>query len=400
MAKQVSEPTYARFITARPVQRFNEMDHAYSRSDRGEIPGHHAAADSGLRKQSKNVPGYSQEDRALFLAARTINYVCRRVTLAREAPEILEIGHKPLDENGVPITPKKVVDDPAVMSEKIKKVARWFGADDVGICKVDLNWFYSHWGTHTTERYGTHQEGAPIELSEEYKWAIVIIIEMDYENSKRAPANSATTDLAYSHMAFVSSSLAEFIREIGYKAIPLDNEMALSIPMAVDAGLGEMGRNGLLITEKFGPRVRICKVITDLPLAADKPVDLGVQAYCEDCERCASVCPGGAIKPGERTDKAWNICNSEGILKWPVDAVKCLNWWAKNGTWCAVCVRVCPWNKPATGALAWFHGLVRWVIGRTRVFNKVFTKIDDLLGFGKQEVKPFPQVMRSGNKYK
>ena len=101
-------------------------------------------------------------------------------------------------------------------------------------------------------------------------------VEMDYENLRRSPANCAATDLVYSDMAIVSSSLAEFIRELGYKAMPLGNEMALSIPMAVDAGLGELGRNGLLITEKFGPRVRICKVITSLPLVPDKPVDLGV----------------------------------------------------------------------------------------------------------------------------
>jgi len=286
VAKQVDESTYKRFIT-QPIKRFNETNHAFSRGDRREVPGHHEISDESLKKQFNNIDGYTQEDRALFLAARTINYICRRVTLSRKVPEILEVGHKPRDARGVQIPPEKMlVSSPAEMSKKIKEVAKWLGADLIGITKMDLNWFYSHWGTHTVERYGVHEEGIPIEVPEEYKWAIVMAIEMDYENLKRSPANCATTDLAYSHMAIVSSSLAEFIRELGYKATPLGNEMALSKPMAVDAGLGELGRNGLLITEKFGPRVRICKVITSLPLVPDKPIDLGLQAFCETRRRC------------------------------------------------------------------------------------------------------------------
>jgi len=66
-------------------------------------------------------------------------------------------------------------------------------------------------------------------------------------------------------MAFVATSLAEFIRLLGHDAIPAGNDMALSIPLAVDAGLGELGRNGLLITKEFGPRLRLCKVFTNLP---------------------------------------------------------------------------------------------------------------------------------------
>lgn len=395
MAKRVNEPIYKKFIT-QPIKRFNETNHAFSRGDRREVPGHHEISDESLKKQFNNIDGYTQEDRALFLAARTINYICRRVTLSRKVPEILEVGHKPRDSKGVQIPPENMlVSNPAEMSKKIKEVAKWLGADLIGITKMDLNWFYSHWGTHTVERYGVHEEGIPIEVPEEYKWAIVMAIEMDYENLKRSPANCATTDLAYSHMAIVSSSLAEFIRELGYKATPLGNEMALSIPMAVDAGLGELGRNGLLITEKFGPRVRICKVITSLPLATDKPIDLGLQAFCEACRRCADTCPGRAVKDGERTDKPWNISNNEGILKWPVDGEKCLDWWAKNGSWCAACIRVCPWNKPNRGWLLWLHKLVRWTISQTSIFNLLFMKGDELCGYGKQHIKPFPQIGKS-----
>ena len=383
MAKRVAEPTYKKFITG-PIKRFDESNHCYSRSDRREIPGHHEAADVFLKKRQQNIPGYTQEDYALFVASRTINYIGRRVTLSREVPEIDEIGHKPRDANGKEIKSEKLpVSDPEEMSIKIKKVAKWFDADLAGICKLNMDWFYSRWGAHTFERYGVHEAGQPIELPEEYQYAIVMATEMDYENTKRAPAVSAATDLAYSKMAWMASSVAQYIRELGYKAIPLGNEMALSIPVGIDAGLGELGRNGLLVTEEFGPRVRICKVVTSLPLVPDKPIDIGVQDFCEKCERCVEACPGRAIKGGDRTDKAWNISNNEGVLKWPVDGEKCLSFWAKNGTWCAVCIRVCPWNKPKS---EWLHKAVRATVTRTRAFNSMFIKMDKALGYGKQVI--------------
>ncbi len=70
----------------------------------------------------------------------------------------------------------------------------------------------------------------------------------------------------------------------------MGNDTALSIPQAVDAGLGELGRNGLLITPDRGPCVRICKVFADMPLAPDRPVRFGVSEFCRSCARCADAC--------------------------------------------------------------------------------------------------------------
>ena len=85
------------------------------------------------------------------------------------------------------------------------------------------------------------------------------------------------------------------IRSLGYEAIPCGNDTTQSIPLAIDAGFGELGRNGLLITPEFGPRQRICKVLTNLPLVADKPIDFGMQSYCETCHACGFACPAKAI---------------------------------------------------------------------------------------------------------
>ena len=94
---------------------------------------------------------------------------------------------------------------------------------------------------------------------------------MDAQAIVSSPAFRAgvATGVGYSRMAYAISCLAEFIRHLGYAAIPMGNDTALSIPLAVDSGLGELGRNGLLVTPQYGPCVRICKVFTDLPLATD-----------------------------------------------------------------------------------------------------------------------------------
>ena len=167
----------------------------------------------------------------------------------------------------VPPGLKLEVDDPAKISRDIDKVAKLFGASQVGICELDRRWVYSYSFNFATRE---HKE---LELSEEYKYAIVMVFEMDYELSKTSPALTAegTEGKAYSMMAVTATMVAQFIRGLGYKAIPSGNDTAIDIPLAIDAGLGELGRNGLLITPEYGPRVRISKVLTDLPLGNQNP---------------------------------------------------------------------------------------------------------------------------------
>jgi len=211
-------------------------------------------------------------------------------------------------------------------------------------------------------------------------------VEMDYKDVRRSPAVAPSTDLGYSKMAFIATSVAEYIRFLGYHSIPSGNDMGLSIAFGVDAGLGELGRNGLLITEQYGPRVRLCKVFTNLPLIPDNPLDLGVQHFCERCQKCARECPAKAIPEGERTDQPRNRSNNSGLLKWPLDSEKCINWWYANGTWCTNCIRVCPWNKPK-GAL---HTLVRSITCNTSILDPFFVRMDDALGYGKQVLEVTP----------
>jgi reductive dehalogenase len=279
-----------------------------------------------------------------------------------------------------PKSPPVEIDDIQRMTNLIKKTGKWFGADLVGIGPLNRTWVYSHWGDHSVKFGLGGKIGDPIELPEYFTNVIVMAIEMDHDQIRRSPAMESSSDLAYSKMGFIAPSLARFIQELGYHALPSGNDTALSVPMAIDAGLGELGRNGILITDKYGPRVRLCKVFTDLPLVHDKPVDLGVQAFCEICGKCATHCPGQALRHGERTAEHNNICNNVNILKWPVNAERCIGWWAKNRCGCSNCIRVCPFNKLDTP----LHRFVKWLVENHPRLNSFNLRMDDLVGYGEQ----------------
>ena len=272
-----------------------------------------------------------------------------------------------------------VVDKPGEMSRKVKKVARFLGADLVNIGLLESRWIYSH-SFHFVTR--EHQK---LEIPEECRYAVVIAIGMDYATIKVSPTciSRATVGLAYSQMAFVAASLAQFIRDLGYTAIPSGNDTGLNIPIAIDAGMGELGRNGLLITPEFGPRVRIAKVLTDLPLEPDPALEFGVAQFCERCQKCATHCPSQCIQYGNRTDKPVNISTNPGVLKWPIDAEKCLGFWARNGTSCCNCIQVCPFNKLSGRP----HDLARWFVRHAPWLDSWLIRGDDLLGYHKP-IKP------------
>jgi len=358
-----------------PIERFDQMDDMFRRAKYDPEWIERAKPFYGpIPVQDK--AGYTQEDQALQNAswylersfakgARGSNH---QGLYAWECP----------DPEGIRLPPDLKINasDPAEVSRKIKRAARFFGASLAGICELDRRWVYSHVTNDLTA------EHTPPEIPEEYRYAIAMAIEMDYPLIQTSPTGgaAAATGLGYSKMAFVAGMLAQFIRGLGYKAVPCGNDTALSIPIAIEAGLGELGRNGLLITEKFGPRVRLCKVFTDLPLVPDEPHFFGVEEFCRKCMKCAEDCPSRAISFGEKTTDALNRSNNPGVLKWPVNAEQCYKYWIANRLDCANCIRVCNFNKKE----GWLHDLVRVFIKNAPWLNPLFVWLDDFLGYGKQ----------------
>jgi reductive dehalogenase len=142
------------------------------------------------------------------------------------------------------------------------------------------------------------------------------------------------------------ASLAEFIRGLGYQAIPSVNDTAQSVPFAMEAGLGELSRLNKLVTLEFGAAVRLCKVFTDLPMECDQPVDFGLAAFCRMCKKCAEACPSRALSfdddPSYKVRGPWN---NPGHKAWFEDSYRCLQYWQKVGNGCGICIASCPYTK-------------------------------------------------------
>lgn len=253
----------------------------------------------------------------------------------------------------------------------VKRVGQIFGACEVGITKLDPNLQFV---------FTDNRRNEPLNFPEGLDNAIVMLIEMDYEALKTSPAlpSSITTGNGYSRMAFAIACLAEFIRKLGYRAIPSGNDTGLSVPLAIQAGLGQFGRNGLLINPKYGQRVRICKVFTDMPLIPDKPIDFGVTQFCRVCKKCAQYCPSQSISYDKDPswETPWNsISNNNGTYKWYVNVDSCYDFWVKNSADCSNCIRVCPFTKPPGIA----HDIARTFIKNFRFLDRMWVWMDDFM---------------------
>jgi epoxyqueuosine reductase len=287
--------------------------------------------------------------------------------------------------------------DPSLATRIIRKMSRQFGADDVGIAFLDRRWVYARWFDEETrqsypirfgDEAGYEHYRVPIQLAdgtqvipETMKYAVVLVHEMDEQGISTAPTLTAmaTTICTYSEISYTTVMLAEFIRGLGYNAIPCSNDTALSIPLAIDGGLGELGRHTKLIHPLYGPRCRISKVITDLPLEPAFPSPSGVTEFCDTCRKCALGCPCRAIPFGPRSYKPKGIFSHSGVLLWQLDHMKCSEYMASVGTNCGICIRVCPFNKPDK----WYHNLARSLVrARIRILDRVLYRLDDLLGYG------------------
>ncbi|MBW2428782.1 MAG: reductive dehalogenase [Deltaproteobacteria bacterium] len=265
-------------------------------------------------------------------------------------------------------------------SARIKGYALSIGADLVGITEINPLWIYANRGEIFHDNW--EDWGRPVELT--HRYAVVFATEMAFELVGTAPHTPTTiASMAnYARGAFIATQLAAYIANLGYSATAnhLRHYDAVLVPLAVDAGLGQTGRLGYLMTKNLGPRVRLGAVTTDLPLIADKPVDIGVEDFCRICKKCANCCPSNSIPRDDQ--KEFN-----GTLRWKLNAETCFDYWGKVGTDCNICMRVCPWSHANTFP----HKLIRALITRNRYARRLFNLMDDIFYGKKPRPKPAPE---------
>jgi len=253
----------------------------------------------------------------------------------------LAFAMTPLIRNMVPLQgtresrPEAGAGDARRNAEAVKALGYFMGADVVGICRAEPWMYYSH----------DEEKGEPIPAY--HRYAVVMLIDQGFETMEGASGDDwisgAQSMRAYMRGALIAGVMAAHLRRMGWSARVHSNAHSelLHIPAVLMAGLGELSRIGELVLNPFlGPRSKSVVFTTDLPMETDKPVDFGVQAVCEMCNKCARECPCNAIPYGPKV-------MFNGYEIWKPDVEKCGRYRLGNakGSACGRCMKTCPYNR-------------------------------------------------------
>jgi len=191
----------------------------------------------------------------------------------------------------------------------------------------------------------------------------------------------AAGDRSGYEMTFMAyTRMMRFIKGLGYDAFDFQI-IAPVIPFAISAGLGELGRMNRLVNPIFGGNVRIGAVLTDLPLAVDKPIDFGLQQFCLKCKKCATSCPANAIS--EADQPYWETVDPRQVLgkkTWFENNQACTDWQSFKDVYCSTCMSACPWSKKDE---TWLHELAHIAASKMPGLGRLLVKLDDLFGYGR-----------------
>ncbi len=257
--------------------------------------------------------------------------------------------------------------NPQDAADLIKATSYFLGVDAVGISRCPEWSWYSH-------------DARGDVINPPHDQAISMVIDQGYETMDGSSGDDwiavAQSMRAYLRFSLLGGVIAKQIRNLGYSAkahTVMDGEV-LQPPLLLLAGLGEVSRIGEVILNPYlGPRLKSGAVTTDLPLAHDKPIDFGLQTFCESCNKCARECPSGAITAGPKL-------MFNGYEIWKSDSQKCTTYrvTTPGGAMCGRCMKTCPWNLEGILKEAPF----RWAAMKAPQLAPALARLDDAVGNG------------------
>lgn len=215
----------------------------------------------------------------------------------------------------------------------IKEEALRLGFDAVGIARFHRTYVYSNYRGLVR-----------------YRNLIVLVLERPTEDFE-----SQILSIDYMHMTQqlmhegteMMLELIAFLGARGYRgqvvAGPIGINMVKVLPYAEEAGLGQMGLNGQLLSPYFGSRWHPFALSTDAHVTPDGPRDFGIPTLCDSCQVCVRRCPGRAIS---NVRVHWR-----GAVKNKLDVEKCVPMLMRYAT-CNICTKVCPVQKYGLAAVA------------------------------------------------
>ncbi len=265
--------------------------------------------------------------------------------------------------------------DPERNAKAVKALSYFLGSDLTGICEIPR---YA-WNSHK-------EDGRPIGMY--HRYAVVMLIDQGYDTMEGASGDDWISGVqsmrGYLRGAEIAGVMGETLRALGFSSRSQTNADSdvLHIPLVLWAGLGELSRIGELVLNPFvGPRFKSVVLTTDLPLAVDRPIDFGLQYFCDHCHKCDRECPCDAIPHGPKV-------MFNGYEIWKPDVERCTRYRLTNskGSACGRCMKTCPLNKIvdldgalATRAASWLGVNARFL---KPLLVPIATWIDDALGNG------------------
>jgi len=186
------------------------------------------------------------------------------------------------------------------LTATVKKHAKALGADMVGICSVKALKEWSQQGKSLLP----NASSVVVTVCRHSKAAIAS------DNIRMAQFD---THCVYGKLDGILKDLSLFLEDKGFPAVSLPFYLPIKMDKetqgligdislrhaAVEAGLGEIGLNRLLLTKTFGPRIRLGAVLTTAPL---KPDQRFTEKICNNCGECVKACPAEAITEDGKVD--------------------------------------------------------------------------------------------------
>ena len=254
--------------------------------------------------------------------------------------------------------------EPEQITQILQQLGKFHGAAEIGITRLEPYHLYSHAGRRA-ENWG-------VPISTNHTFAIAIMVPMNVDIIKKAPLLPEILESTgkYVETAKIAHILANYIKYLGYDArAHFDGHYQVAcVPVARDAGLGEVGRLSILIHPVYGPCVRLSVVTTELELEETKSEDHHIAEFCNICKKCAENCPSKSIPFQERPTE-------RDFPHWSIDMESCYTFWKRMGTDCGICIRVCPYTKPNT----LIHKLARYYVSRNPINQRVALFLDNIL---------------------
>ncbi len=347
-----------RFVDgAHPFEKLKRVDDPTTYIDEPRVARVPKRTDMFARAQFGDMGKANQEN-------ATGGYYVRKA--APSSAQRRALGALVLLQTGPPAE-HKVESQPQLHADLIKATAYFLGIDAVGISRCPEFAWYSH-------------NALGQEITPPHDQAISMIVDQGYETMEGASGDDwisvAQSMRAYLRFSLLGGVIGKQIRNLGYsaKAHSVIDGDVLQPPLLLLSGLGEVSRIGEVILNPYlGPRLKSGVVTTDLPLAHDKPIDFGLQKFCESCNKCARECPSGAITAGPKL-------MFNGYEIWKSDSQKCATYrvGTKGGAMCGRCMKTCPWNLEGLFAEKPF----RWAAMNVPQAAPLLAKLDDVVENG------------------